>query len=336
MTQFLHIAKHQPSAAVWNDLFRDALSAMGRLTVLENGESLSEDERAARVRNCDILITSWGSARTPPAVAESPGRLRYICHVTGEMRYAVPPEVIDAGIPVTNWGDAPANSVAEGAMALLLATLKDVHAQAMRVRAGGWQQDTAYFGGSLMGLNVGVYGCGVIGRRFVELLRPFGAHIRIFDPFMAHVPEGCERVDSLEALFDASEAVAIHAGLTDETRHSVNADLLARLPRGGVIINTARGGIVDHDALFRELESGRLRAGLDVTEPEPLPEGHPARGWENLILSGHRIESGWPSYGEPARRLTAIQEIALDNIRRFLSGQQPRFLMTRHRYDLST
>src|SRR5690606_32060969 len=124
--------------AVWNDLFRDALSEMGQLTVVHNGADLPDAERAALIRDCDILVTSWGSAATPVSVAKEPGQLRYICHVTGEMRYAVPLEVIDAGIPVTNWGTAPANGVAEGSMTLLLAALKDLHAQVVRVRNGGW------------------------------------------------------------------------------------------------------------------------------------------------------------------------------------------------------
>jgi len=336
MTRMLHIALREPVTVVWNDLFREALSEFGELTVVESGENLSEDERARLIRDSDILITSWGSAPTPVSVAKDPGRLSYICHVTGEMRYAVPIEMVDAGIPVTNWGTAPANGVAEGSMALLLATMKDLHHQVQLVRNGGWMMDLSLHGGSLCGLNVGVYGYGVIGRRFVELLRPFGSTIRIFDPYADNVAEGCTRVETLEELFRESEAIVVHAGLTEQTRHSVTADLLALLPRGGIIVNTARGAIIDHEALFKELESGRLRAGLDVTEPEPLPEDHPARQWENVILSGHRIEHGWPSFGEPAKRLTDIQEIALDNIRRFLAGDPLRFVMSHRRYELST
>lgn len=332
----LHIAAERAVPSIWNAVFIDALTGFGTLSLVENGVGLSDAERARRIRECDILLTGWGAAAMPEEIARDPGRLRYICHITGGMREQIPLAVIDAGIPVTNWGDAPANGVAEGAMALLLAVMKDLRHETRRIEAGAWAMDMACHGGSLWGLEVGVYGCGAIGRRFVELLRPFGARIRVFDPFASDLPPDVRRVDSLEDLFRGAAAVVIHAGLNDATRHSVTADLLALLPRHGILINTARGGIVDQDALFRELASGRLRAGLDVLEPDFLPPDHPARYWENLILSCHRIEYPWPSFDEPATRLTPMQAIALDNIRRFQRGEPLRFRMTHDRYLLST
>ena len=332
----LHIAAHEPVGSIWNDLFRDALSRFGTLDVVAGGAGMTDAERARRIREADVLLTGWGAAAVPTELAREPGRLGYICHVTGGMRDMVPLEVIEAGIPVTNWGDAPADGVAEGAMALLLTVLKDLRHQTRVVESGGWGMDMGTHGGSLRGGRVGVYGCGAIGRRFVELLRPFGAEIAVFDPHAPTLPEGCRRVDSLEALFQGAQVVVIHAGLNDATRGSVTAALLAMLPRHGIVINTARGGIVDQDALFRELASGRLRAGLDVLEPDSLPPDHPARGWENLVLSCHRIEYPWPSFGEAPTRLTPMQEIALENIGRYAAGEPLRFRMTPERYALST
>lgn len=334
--KLLHIAAGRPVDSIWNALFRNALSRMGSLEVLSDGAGMAETERARRIRGCDILLTGWGAAPVPEEIAHDPGRLAYICHVTGGMREQIPLAVVDAGMEVTNWGDAPADGVAEGAMALLLAVLKDLRHQARRIEEGAWAMDMQRHGGSLRGLDVSVYGCGAIGRRFVELLRPFGARIRVFDPFAPALPDGVERVHSLEDLFRGAAAVVIHAGLNEATRNSVTADHLALLPRHGILVNTARGGIVDQEALFRELASGRLRAGLDVLEPDSLPPDHPARRWENLVLSCHRIEYPWPSFGEPPTRLTSMQEVALDNIRRYIAGEPLRFRMTHDRYLLST
>jgi phosphoglycerate dehydrogenase-like enzyme len=334
--KLLHIAAESAIRSIWNEVFMTALSGLGALTILENGAAMTDDERARHIRDSDILLTCWGTAAVPMEIARNRGRLQYICHITGGMRGAIPLEIIDAGIPVTNWGTAPANGVAEGAMALLLTVLKDLTRQTREIQGGGWAMDMTCHGGSLWGLNVGVYGCGAIGQRFIELLRPFGAVVRVFDPF-APMPEGCLRVDSLEELFRTSDAVAIHAGLSDDTRNTVTADLLALLPRHGILINTARGGIVDQDALFAELASGRLRAGLDVLEPDgPLPPDHPARHWDNLVLSCHHIEYPWPSFGQPPTRLTPMQEVALDNLRRHIAGEPLRFLMTHDHYLLST
>lgn len=334
--RFLHIAQQQPDPRIWTTPFLQALSAIGTLTLVPNGAALPDSEKCALAREADIVLGGWNGAMLPAAIAADPGRLRYACNITGELTKFFPIEFLDAGILMSNWGDYPANRVAEGAMALLLATLKDIHFQTEHVRAGGWKMDMHFHGGSLEGAIVAIYGLGVIGRRFLELIAPFRARLRVFDPYLRENPEGVERVHSLEELLEGAQILVIHAALTPETRNSINAQLLAKLPRHGVVINTARGGIIDQDALFRELETGRLRAGLDVLEPDSLPEDHPARRWPNLILTAHRVDHGWPDFNEPPTTLNQMQRICLDNIERFRRGEQPRFLFDRERYLRST
>jgi phosphoglycerate dehydrogenase-like enzyme len=336
MLKLLHLASQQADPTVWSAPFRTALAEIGTLRLVEQATALTPDERLALIQECDVLLTSWGSAKIPPSVAAQPGKLRYLCNITGEMKGWVPPELVATGLPITNWGDAPAFGMAEGAMTLLLATLKDLHQQIQRIRGDGWALDTASTGGSLQGLHVGIYGCGVIGRQFIELLRPFQAIIRVYDPYTESLPDGCQRVASLEALFDASQAIVIHAGLTPETRKSVNADLLRRLPRHGILINTARGAIVDQEALLAELASGRLRAGLDVLDPDVMPAGHPARSWENCILTAHQICREWPTDGQARTTLHLIHQICLDNLRRFATGQALRFVVDQKTYNRQT
>ena len=258
MLKLLHIAEDGPNSNVWTGVFRQALAEIGTLTIVEKGAALDAAARTALIQGTEVLLLGWGASTVPPAIARNPGALRYICNITGEMKGWVSPEIIDSGLPVTNWGDALAPSVAEGAMTLLLAVLKDLHQQVQTIRRDGWNLDPAHTGGSLVGLNVGLYGCGAIGRHFISLIRPFQPVLRVFDPYLTDAPDDCRRVATLEELFDTSEAIVIHAGLTPETRRSVTADLLRRLPRHGVLINTARGAIVDQDALFAELASGQI------------------------------------------------------------------------------
>ena len=336
MKRFLHIAERKPSPRVWTESFCERVRALGELVVVDNGEKLSVDERVKLMGECSILITCWDAAPVPPSVAGAPGKLEYICHVTGSMRDMIPIEIIDSSIPVTNWGDAPAGRLAEGVFALLLALVKDLPHRARVIESGGWRPPADLHSGTLEGLKVGVYGYGVIGRRFVEMLRPFGAVIRIFDPYVSEFPEDCIAVESLDELFARSEAIAIHAGLNDETRGSVTAELLSKLPPNGIVINVARGAIVDQEALFAELESGRLRAGLDVLDPDTLPPDHPARKWENLILTAHSIGREHRMDGSGKVPLSAMHHICLDNIRRHLAGEPLRFVMDRDRYLRST
>ncbi len=328
--KMLHIAARGLARAAWIPEFIDALNELGELTIIENGERLSDAECAARIRECDVLLTSWGARPVPAELARNPGRLRYVCNLTGTLRAFVPLEIVESDIPVTNWGDAPANRVAEGAMTLLLACLKNLRQRIETVRAGGWAPPEGMYSGTLEKANVGVYGLGVIGRRFVEMLRPFGATMRVFDPYVDELPAGCERAASLEELFASSEIIVVHAGLSDETRGSITAELLAKLPDHAVIVNTARGAIFDQDALFAELERGRLIAGLDVLEPDRLPADHPARQWPNVIFTAHHLSK----VTRPG--MERMHEICLENLRRFQAGEPLRFVMDRERYLRST
>ncbi len=320
--------------------FIDALKELGELTLIPDASEIPSDKRAEMIRQNDIVFTMWQAMPIPDEIADNPGRLKYMCNITGELKKYISMKLIESGIPVTNWGDAPANSVAESAVCLLLAVIKDLHLKIMNVRNDKWGlDDNQLTSGTLEGLNLGLYGFGVIGRRFAEMVNVFGAEQYVFDPYVKELPSYCTRVDTLRELFEKSEAVAIHAGQSDETRNSVNAELLALLPDNGIIINTARGDIIDQDALFVELETGRLRAGLDVLAvdgglKDRLPEGHPARKWENLILTCHKNSKIW--WPEKPGELKKHEKKCIENIKRFVNGEPLKYIMDKVRYERST
>ena len=314
-----------------------ALREKGELVLVEQAHAMDDAEVLAQMRQADVLITNWAGRAIPPALAADPGRVRYVLNLGGTCRATVPVEIIRAGIPVTNWGDTPARSMAEGAMALLLAVLKDLRGRTEALVAGkaGGARRLGLPSGTLNGLRLGLYGCGVIGRQFVRMVTPFAPEISVYDPYAKALPDGCQRVDTLDSLFAQSEAVVIWAGLSDETKGSVNAARLAMLTDHGIIINAARGEIIDQEALFVELKSVRLRAGLDVlVKDDYLPPGHEAHTWKNLLITCHDINSAnWPvrpphlSYGD---------HIALDNLKRFITGEPLQFVMDEPRYMLSS
>jgi len=333
MKKLLHIANRKAEKRVWIPAFIEELKEMGDLTIVEDGGNLSDEECAKLIRQCNILMTGWAARPTPKSIAADRGELEYICNVTGTVRQFIPIEIVEAGITVTNWGDVPADGIAEGAMVLLMAMIKNLRHRIEVVQSDGWRPPGDYFSGTLKELNVGIYGFGVIGIRFLQLIRPFGSIIRIFDPYIDHVPDDCTRVSSMEELFSQSEAIVVHAGLSDETRGSVTAELLAMLPDNGIIINTARGGIIDQDALFAELEKGRLLAGLDVLEPDRLPEGHPAKKWPNVIFTSHSIGKSHSEYGNVLR---PMHQVCLKNLKRHIAGEALEFVMDKIRYQRST
>lgn len=336
MLKMLHMAKGKSQLNVKGPLVQ-ALDDFGDIEVLEKCGEMDEAEVLKRMRETDVLITMWGALPVPAELAENPGKLRYILHLTGTCKQYIPIEIIRSTIPVTNWGDAPANAIAEGAMALLLTVLKDIRARTESISSGNWcgARRIGIASGTLDNTKLGLYGCGAIGNRFVELVKAFNPELMVYDPYAEKLPECCRQVDSLEELFNNSEVIAIFAGLSDETQGSVNSDLLAKLPDQGIIINVARGDIIEQEALFAELKKGRLRAGLDVLSGnDAIPADHEARTWPNLILSCHDINSAnWP---EKKAQLSRADKIALDNLSRFVANEPLQFCMDEKRYNLST
>lgn len=337
---FIHFAKSEPAPSLWNARFREALAPLGTLRIVAGADAWTDEDKTKLAREHDVIISGWGGSSIPPELARNPGKLRYICHLTGTLRGQIGPELVDSPIAVTNWGDVPAFGIAEGALALLLASLKNLHPHIEDKRAGTWTRQPGRFGnGSLRGLRIGFYGVGAIGRRFAEMLRPFGALLHGYDPNVAELPSGMRRVESLRELFLQADVVSLHAGATDETRRTVTGDLLKLLPDGGILINTARGALVDEDALFAELGTGRLRAGLDVLDqPEygdALSPTHPARQYPNLILTAHTVGGNhWPPGLEET--LQPLHEVALDNLGRFVRGEDLLHRITPVRYGLMT
>lgn len=339
--KLLHIADTKSSPRLWTNTFRNALKPFGTLEIIEDGKKkFTEAQLLEKIRSVDILLGGWGTIQLPPALAQDPGNLKYICHLTGELRWPIPIEIIRSKIPVTNWGNAPSFEVAEGAMALLLAVAKNLRGFIVEKEQGFWHDakpaavlQTA----TLRNLKVGIYGLGFISRVFCDLIRPFRPALSAFDPYAKDWPSDIKRINSLEELFSTSSAIVIHAGLTPETHGSVNAKLLSLLPDHGIIINTARGKLIDQDALFAELKTGRLRAGLDVLAgDDKLPPDHPARKWPNVIFTSHQVpNANWPIPPEdPEAPLQILHEVCLDNLGRFSRGEPLQFIIDEKRYAL--
>jgi len=338
--RILHLARRSPNESVWSGVFKEELQKLGELTIRHDGDGMTDGEAAELCRSNDVIIADWGSRGLPSELADNPGRLRYVCSVTGSIRSFVPRVFIEKGLLVSNWGTSPAYGIAEGAFALLMTSLKELVPIRNHIGHDGWGVPESVRMGSLQNLRLGVYGLGAIGTQFVNFVRAFGPELSAYDPYCEDWPEGVNRMDSLEELFRHAHAIVILTALSEETRGSVDARRLSLLCDHGIIINVARGAIIDQEALFLELESGRLRAGLDVFDTEGkdwVPPGHPARAWPNLIMTPHKIGSSrWNSELEGSDKLSRKHEIALDNIRRYREGETPRFTFDLNRYDRST
>lgn len=198
-----------------------------------------------------------------------------------------------AGVAACNAPDAPTVSTAEHALALLLAVAKRIKPAESRLRGGAGNYRAAHQALELEGRTLGLVGCGRIGGRMARYGAGLGMRVLAFDPYLdsSRFEAGIEQV-SLGGLWRDSDVISLHAPATAATRHMVNAGTIAAMRPGVIIVNCARGSLIDHDALLAGLESGHVAgAGLDVTEPEPLPAGHPLLGRDDVIVTPHVASS---------------------------------------------
>lgn len=194
------------------------------------------------------------------------------------------------GIPVLVASGANAVSVAEHAMALLLAAVKRVVFLDRSLREGRWEKP-GFQGHELAGSTLGLVGFGAIARQTAAYARAFGLQVQAYDPFAsaeAFAEDGVERVAELDRLLATSDVVSLHCPLTPSTRHLLNATSLARMKPGAVVVNTARGGLIDEAALLEALRSGHLAgAGLDTFEQEPPEPDHPFWSDLRVVVTPH-------------------------------------------------
>ncbi len=278
------------------------------------------DARAsALLAEAQILVTGWGCPRIDAAVLEAAPRLRLIAHAAGSVKALVGPEAFDRGITVVSAADANALPVAEFTVGAILFANKrvfDLAAAYRRERRGLNLYLSAPAAIGNFGKVIGLIGASRIGRRVAELLRPYDFELLLADPLVSAEDAralGAEKLE-LDELLARSDVVSVHAPSLPETRHMLDARRLGLMRDGTILINTARGALIDQAALIAELVSGRLSAVLDVTEPDILPAESPLYDLPNVLLTPHIAGA----MGEERQR---FGRLVTDEIERFIRGE---------------
>jgi D-3-phosphoglycerate dehydrogenase / 2-oxoglutarate reductase len=228
------------------------------------------------------------------------------------------PAATQAGIRVCFTPGRNATATAEFAVAMILAALRRIPATDRGIRnlewPGNYTFETAGF--ELDGATCGLVGYGAIGSRVAQILKGFGASVLAYDPY---AKGGSVQLVSLEELLRRSQVVSLHARETPQTRGLIGRKEIALMPKGSVLVNCARGALLDYAALEEALRSGHLfAAAVDVFPEEPLPPGSSLRELPNLVMTPH-IAGGTRQAAEKAARLAA------EEIQRYLTGQPLRF-----------
>lgn len=269
-----------------SDLAPQALALLADFDIVYAGKTPTPDGMVALCKQHDpvAIIVRYGAVGA--AVMDAAPSLRVISkHGSGT-------DTIDKaaakarGIEVRAAIGANAAAVAEQALALLLACAKSVVRLNERMHAGHWDKAT-HKSLELHGRTIGLIGLGAIGQRFARMCDALGMKVIGFDPFAKNLPDHIRMVD-LDTIWRESDAISLHCPLTDENRGMVNAATLSACKRGVIVVNTARGGLVNEADLLQAVHSGQVAmAGLDSFAVEPMTAPHPFHGVANILLSPH-------------------------------------------------
>lgn len=323
------------SPALLDDVFPPPVRArLEESAELLDPALISEFDSPAAARalaGAEVLLTGWGCPPVGAGVLERTPRLRAVIHAAGTVKTFLSPAAFDRGIVVSSAAAANAVPVAEFTLAAIIMGAKRVFPlaglyRARRTHRTGADLDRQHWLGT-HGLTVGIVGASRIGRRVIELLRVLDAEVLLYDPYVSAAEAGLLGVTrtDLDTLVATSDVVSVHAPDTPETRGIIDARRIGLMRPGTLVVNTARGTLVDTEALTGHLVSGRLDAVLDVTAPEPLPPGHPLWDLPNVFLTPHLAGA----QGNEVGRLGAL---AVDELARYARGEP--FAHPVHRADL--
>ena len=286
-------------------------------TVYNGGEAQwSAEEAAERVGDCEVYVTAWDCPRLDETILARAKRLRLMVHLGGTVVPYVTDAVWKSGVRVISGNDLMAESVAEATVAYMLTAQRRIPYYHRRFTESAVWRAPGDYTDSLLGKTVGLVSYGAIPRHLVRMLAPFRVRIKVYD--IKPLPEADKKKyglteASLEEIFSTCDIVSLHTPLYDATYRMIDDRYLSMLRRDALLVNTARGGIVDEAALARHLAAKDFRAILDVYEEEPPKKDNPLFACENAILIPHM--------GGPTFNLRAyITEVLLKEAHAFLNG----------------
>ncbi|WP_309065577.1 hydroxyacid dehydrogenase [Microbacterium sp.] len=305
-------------ALLFDETRRERFAALADVPAPMHISDVDDPAVADTLAETEVLITSWGAPHFDAARLARMPRLRAVFHAAGSVREHVSDEFWKRGIMITSAADANAVPVVEYTLAAIIFAGKRalVHLRTEFDDARPWNGWAERSIGNV-DRTIGIVGFSRIGRRLVEMLRGFDEmDVLVADPFASPdaVRAAGATLVSLHEMLPRVDVLSLHAPALPSTRHMIAGPQLAALRDGATVINTARGALIDHDALLAECRTGRLDAVLDVTEPEPLPASAELRRLPNVAITPHLAGS----LGTETRRLT---DSALRELEAYIAGE---------------
>lgn len=291
----------------------EKIKALGEVSINQTRGN-DVDNAAALIADADFAITSWGSPAMTRQLLDKAPNLKLIVHAAGSVKSIVTDEMYDRGVRIVSAAQVLSTGVSETALGLTIASVKNFFALNAETHAGGWSHDGIT---EMYDITIGIVGFGLAGRHYAELLQNFAVDVIAYDPGVSaeDMAKVGVRKAALEEVFAQSDVISLHAPELPSTRHIVNRDSLAAMKNGAILINTARGSLVDEEALVEALTNGKLKcACLDVTDPEPPVADSPLRKLPNCILTPHLA-------GQAANGLRKLGDHCYQQIVNYIEGK---------------
>jgi len=297
----------------------------GHIAEVRNPHCHSEEDLAKAIRDADVLIADV-DIRVTKEVLKSAQKLRGIMACSIGVDYIDVRAATEAGIYVANMPDYCTNAVAEFAIGLIFSLARQIPQGIRATRAGNWEERQVLTGHELLGKQLGLVGFGKIGRALGEKGLGLGMQVTYYDPYVTtqRTGQAYRSVSSLPNLLATSDIVSLHAPLTEKTKNLISFDELSKMKKTAILVNVARGGIVDESDLLRALSEKQIAgAALDVLAIEPPMES------DSLLLSMNNVivtpHIAWNTYEAKANAEQAVAR----QVRQMLNGKPPSNLVNR-------
>ena len=288
----MNILVTMPQGNVRNTFFtplsKKYIESLGNVTYNPNERNYTKEELKEALKGIDVVFCGWGSALYDEEILEAADSLKIIAYTAGSLAGVVGEDVYNKNILVLGANCVFAESVAEACVCYTMVGLRKIEKYAKRMRDGLWK-DPQFYNEGIMDRTIGLIGFGAIAQKFVEFLKPFRVKILVHSGHLTEEEAGKYGVEkaTLNEVFEKSDVISIHQSLSERTYHMIGKDQFDLMKEGSLLINTARGPVLNEDDLIDVLKTGKINAVLDVYEKEPLPVDSPLRSIENVTTIPH-------------------------------------------------
>ena len=264
--------------------------SLGEIVWLDTATA-TEDELKEKIKDCDVYVTCWGSPALSPEILASAPKLKLLTHLGSTVAPVVCDEVYERGVKVISGFDYFSKSTAEGAVAYMLAAMRNIPFYNDRLKDKRIWRETEDYTDSVIYKKVGLVGYGGVGKYVAKMLSTFDVDMKV--SARRELPEEDKKLYgfsqcSMEEIFETCDIISIHLAYNNSTHHMIDDALLSKIKPGALLVNTARGAVIDEAAMIKHLQNGDFNAALDVYDQEPINMDNPMLDLPNVLMLPHQ------------------------------------------------